>query len=84
MTSSSNLTELRQGTNGYEEQTFEVTLDDAPKDLKASRKQKKQDKDEEIPENQDDQDDQNDLNDQDDQEKPSIQFDGGEDDHDAF
>ena len=75
---------MRQGTNGYEEQTFEVTLDDAPKDLKASRKQKKQDKDEEIPENQDDQDDQNDLNDQDDQEKPSIQFDGGEDDHDAF
>ena len=75
---------MRQGTSGYEEQTFEVTLDDAPKDLKASRKQKKQDKDEEIPENQDDQDDQNDLNDQDDQEKPSIQFDGGEDDHDAF
>jgi serine protease Do len=72
---------MRQGPGGYEEQTYEVTLDDAPKDMKNSRNQKKPEKNQEtpeIPEGQENQDN------QDGQDLPSIQFNGGEDNNESF
>jgi serine protease Do len=72
---------MRQGPGGYEEQTYEVTLDDAPKDMKNSRNQKKPEKNQEtpeIPEGQENQDN------QDGQDIPSIQFNGGDDNNESF
>ena len=40
---------MRQGAGGYEEQTFEVELEDAPEDLKKAEEEKAEDQPEEAP-----------------------------------
>ena len=42
---------MRQGSGGYEEKTFEVTLEDAPEDLKKAEEEKTQELPEETPQN---------------------------------